>query len=382
MKANFYPHNKESGLVSIFTVIFFMIFISVIIVGFIKIMGDEARQATDNDLSASALSSAQSGAEEAKRVLLYCRSTTLPPVERTRCDDALNKLDDCKAVTTQFGSLPSFGLDINADNEGVVTTNSNYEQRYTCLSVQTQTPTVDAVGVSNRSSKLIPLRSKSPFNQLVFAWHGTSGDLDGSVNTGSTGSTTRSQPEWNNQNHAALMRLEFIPYPKSGGIDLDVLSASTKTIFLLPSTVPATTIDLNTSDLRVGNPNLRVVASTPIPVNCDSTRSYACQTTINLTGIPSSVTHDFILRVSAVYRGSRIQLRLQNTNVPVDFDDVQPRIDITGRTNDVFRRIQTRVEYTSDFFMPEYALGSASPICKLLTVTDQDGSSSDGCPAP
>ena len=50
--------SRESGLVSILTVIFFIIFISILIVGFIKITTDEARQATDNDLSASALASA------------------------------------------------------------------------------------------------------------------------------------------------------------------------------------------------------------------------------------------------------------------------------------------------------------------------------------
>ena len=61
-------HHQQSGMVSILVVMFFMIFMSLLIVGFVKIMSDEQRQATDNDLSASALAAAQSGVEDGKRI--------------------------------------------------------------------------------------------------------------------------------------------------------------------------------------------------------------------------------------------------------------------------------------------------------------------------
>lgn len=375
-----YIEHKESGLVSIFSVIFFMIFMSVIVIGFIKIIGDETRQTADNDLTASALISAQSGAEEAKRMLLYCANTTLNPAERARCDAGLNQTG-CKTAIQQFGPVAALNLNVTPGDEGIITENANYEQRYTCLTIATQTPTVEDIEVPLGTSKLIPLRVVGGFDEIVFGWHDNAADKDGTPALGAA-PVNSSQPEWNNLNRPGMMRLEFIPYPKSGAIDLAAMEANTRTVFVTPRAAggAATSVNLAAVDPRQGDPNLRVAADVR-PSNCDNARQYVCVMSVLLSGMPApTATHDYMLRVTSYYRGAHISLRPENANVAVNFDNVQPLIDVTGRANDVFRRIQMRVAYEGDFFMPEAALSSANGICKQMIVTDQNATSTDNCP--
>src|SRR5688572_24951927 len=72
----------EEGFVSLFSTIFFMLLVTVITIGFIQITATEQQQALNNDLSSSALASAQSGLEDGKRAVLKYFSLT-NPVDKT-----------------------------------------------------------------------------------------------------------------------------------------------------------------------------------------------------------------------------------------------------------------------------------------------------------
>ncbi|MEK7621311.1 MAG: hypothetical protein AAB395_03060, partial [Patescibacteria group bacterium] len=61
--------NKQSGVASIFIVVFFTLLISIIVISFVTIVSQDQRQSINSDLSNSAYDSAQAGVEDAKRGL-------------------------------------------------------------------------------------------------------------------------------------------------------------------------------------------------------------------------------------------------------------------------------------------------------------------------
>jgi Tfp pilus assembly protein PilX len=386
--------DKQAGVVSIFTVMFFIIFISVITVGFVKIIGDEQQQALNNDLSASALAAATSGVEEGKRVLQYCRDNAGSPAISATCASALNQTS-CTAISGNASITGALG--INTDGtDGVVSGNSDYLQRWTCLKIDTLTDDVDDVAIANGASELIPLTGQSDFDTLTVSWHATSTARDqipGDYPTAGQTVAKPSQPEWSNGRFPAALRFEFFSYPTSSGVNLATLDSPTnvanptKTIVLFPAETGTTSFSVFTSDTRAVDPNLRV-APTPFPVACfmpiSSTMApYACTASFTFGSMPSTdpATNMYYVRVSAFYANTHVKLSLAKGGALVKFNNVQPKIDVTGRTNDVFRRVSARVQFNAASYMPNYAVQSGQTVCKNMLVADTVANSTDNnCP--
>lgn len=390
--------NRQSGFVSLFTVIFFMLLLTVITIGFLRIMGIEQQQSLDNDLTASALAAAESGVEDGKRAILAYKNTS----------DATLK----SALGTAFGSTSCNSLTNSAtirsalgfDAGGNIIGNTQSNQYYTCLTVNLKSP--DYINASNAGvSDFVPLITDDPagYETVKVSWHLISqsvteeGDgipvrysdaangnyLRPLVNV--TGNATNS---WTSQGYPAYLRVQLYGYPTGGSFTRTDLDNRSRTMMLIPSSSAAavpenTPINFETVDPRGVNQNkssLQQISCKPSPAT--QIGSYACAATLALptsAGLTSS-GNSYFLRITPIYGKTHFSLILQHNGAAVNFNGVQPIIDVTGRAADVFRRLQARVRINPPGILPEFSAESANTICKNMVVSDGSYYVANTCP--
>lgn len=367
--------NKESGLVSILTVIMFMIFISILVVGFIKIMTDEQRQTTDNDLSASALAAAQSGVEDAKRIILFCQTGNATFGSKTsgRCKQFLESKKNPQPCDVLKGSTRGLfnAMDIDYDmgtNEARVG-DPSFEQYYTCLNVESAPMNVEKT-LTEGTSEIIPLNVSGAFDRISINWKSDTSPFGG-VNA-SLGSDFTPQGSWRDgsgNSRPPVIRAQLIPYTPP--FDLNAVQQNSRAFFLVPAN-NLTEAEFSlaadgrgaSGEPRPGSIPIKYTACSPGP------SGYNCN--IEITGFAAAPTK-YYLRLSMLY-GSSTKVLVSPFNgpvkTPVAFDNVQYIIDVTGRTSDVYRRIQSRVSPASSAVFPEYAIDTGGLLCKDIVVSN------------
>lgn len=382
----------ERGFVSLFTVIFFMLLITIITVGFLRIMAIEQRQALDNDLTASAEAAAQSGVEDAKRAIIKYNSLPDGDPLKAQLFSALTS-NDCDALFTNA----SVRAALNINNNGSINNQPGLNEYYTCLSVNLNT--ADYVGqASAGKSEFIPLRTENNdrFDQVMVSWHLASqtigNDGDGQPANYAPGlqlpPVTGGANSWSARGYPAYLRVELYGYP-NGNFGRGGINTLSRSVFLVPNAsgnaaaVPSTTpINVGTVDPRGMNQNkinlvgVRCNGTPPnIPVG-----TYACTARIELEASQPSTSNNYYLRVTPLYGSTHFRLQMLRNNAVVNFSGVEPIIDSTGRASDVFRRIQTRVRPDNLSNLPEYAAETAGDICKTMQVSDGSYYQGNVCP--
>ena len=86
--------NNQSGAVSLFAVIFATLLLTVLMLGFMRLIMVDQRQALNNELSQSAYDAALSGVEDAKRVVRACQKGD----NGGKACEQLRLPNDCKVV--------------------------------------------------------------------------------------------------------------------------------------------------------------------------------------------------------------------------------------------------------------------------------------------
>lgn len=384
--------SDERGFVSLFTVIFFMLLITIITVGFLRIMAAEQRQALDNDLTASAEAAAQSGVEDAKRAILKYQSLPDGDPLKAQLLSALTS-NECDALF----SNASITAALNISNTGTINSQPGLDQYYTCLSVNLNTP--DYVGrASAGQSEFIPLipQNGDRYDEVVIQWHLTSqtigNDGDGQpanyAPALSLPPVTGGASSWAARGYPAYMRVELYGYP-NGNFTRSGIDSLSRSVFLVPNAssnaaaVPSSTaINMGTIDPRGMNQN----KTNLIGVRCSGTPpnvplgTYACTARLALDNGQPSTSNTYYIRVTPLYGSAHFRLQMVRGGNAINFSGVEPMIDSTGRASDVFRRIQTRVRPDNLSNLPEYAAESAGDICKTMQVSDGSYYQGNICP--
>lgn len=391
---------KECGAVSLFIVIFTMLLITIITVGFVRLMLNDQRQATTTDLSQSAYDSAMAGVEDAKRALIdyqhQCSSAS--GVLPTDCELALKNIqDDSGQPTACNNALKRVVGDVTG--EVVIKQTSgdiSLQQAYTCVKINLTTP--DYLGTLDKdSNKLVPLVGTGAFNKVKIEWFSVKDLPSGVVATDLFKSTSLNPPlftpdNWDswggstNLNTPSVIRAQLIQFSTSG-FNLGSFDSgkNVNTTFLYP-----VSSDSSVSSSPALPDSVRMYPTRyPVPIKCASDLSndgYACSATLNLSD-PDGGNKDnrvAYLNIMSLYKKANFRIVMYSDSTIVPFDGVEPEIDSTGRANDLFRRVVSRVQFTdANFPYPQAAVDITGNFCKNFSVTDSmdDYVSSDtnGC---
>jgi Tfp pilus assembly protein PilX len=374
MSTKMIQSGRQSGAVSLFVVIFAALLMTVVTVGFIQLMVKDQQQATATDLSQSAYDSAQAGVEDAKRLLLAlqaCGEST-----DAKCQQYRQAVADGKCSTLSDAALVG-----TANGETIIEQHSGdaaLDQAYTCVKIALNTENYRRPLLRN-TSLVVPLTSEGEFHQVEISWF-TSDDAGGNT-VALNGPGVVGLPlspvgnKWPN-NMPTLLRAQLIQtgesFQYSDFDDTTSSKSNANTLFLYPSAIASKTGDFLLNAAR------RSPTTAPIPAHCEpnftSSIKYACSMTLSLPAPKNGSLQNrgAYLRLSSLYNDTNFQLRLRNsvTGDYVDFKAVQPKVDSTGRANDLFRRVEARVELTGSMPYPEAAVDIEGNLCKNFLITD------------
>lgn len=400
MNINRERHYRDRGAVSIFIVIFSALLVTTVVIGFIRLMIQEQQQATATDLSQSALNSAQAGVEDAKRALVryhdYCQgsSTASKTTECQTLATALTNGQTCDTIqrTGILGGIPGNKEVMIRQSDG----DQQLDQAYTCVKVTLDTNDFVEKLTANATPKLIPLKATGGFDEVTIEWYSqddlkkNADDVNGVQTIDLPLTTDMALPPLNawsaTSNRPPIMRTQLIQFGDTFKLsDFDKKedgSSNAHTLFLYPNSVGAQTYEFSSDQRQVGPTGaLKLARCDETFSSATTTARYACKATLKL---PQAVGENSTayLRVDSVYGDSNFRVTLNNSadtsGGEVKFSSVQPIVDSTGRANDYFRRVQSRIEMDSSTFpFPQATIDLGSDLCKAFRVTDTEYKPSD-----
>lgn len=418
------PGDRESGQASMVTVAMFMMLFAAIAVSFTFVVISASRQALNDSLQSSAKIAAESGVEDAKRLIVYCynkrsgNSYTTPDaqqlcpnvigklsteLEGMGCDEILKPMHDIRTISEVEQEGNNRGYRVKVGNNGGGKNENN--EYYQCLKIATKTDNYQGMVNNLGKSIIVPLRVVTEKNQaaviasLEIEWHrnvtGNDGDDPAKMN-GAMGTGLPPAGTWNsgNSNRPAVLRVERVDVSKVNSFSLNDLADSDTALTLRPSLKGNSSYNLgaykprypfNDRDKIAPNNQYYDHSNKTAPIVEAACKDggggddYACKTTFDGESLVTK-DKDYYLRINAIYRSAHFKITAYDQNgKPLYFDGVQPLVDVTGRSSDSFSRIQARLKPSFDKnadstnWWPEYVIDTNGKVCKDIEVQYDTG---------
>lgn len=380
----------KKGAASLYVVVFATILFGVITVSFARIILSEASQSSNDDLSRSAYDAALAGVEDAK-VMVNKYYACLANPSGHDCEAEYNVFSttqtDCKDNNGYFpladkmhkvtdGEVLIQETQINSNSETAA------DQAYTCVLVTDVVPDYRGTLTNETRTKVIPININgtstdngvdlAKVKNIEFSWFSE-------LNQGQENAEfkqSKNGPILNDVNGKTVPPTMSLRLIKSGStINLDDMhdknnkgSVVDSSFLLLPSETGENTtanMPLEISSDKViaaGNADNNGASSinNPFQIKCYQSQEFACVARLNVQGLGLDNTSNVILVASLPYGDAftdfAVKLLDENNDV-VKLRGVQISVDSTGRTNQLVRRVETRLDPADMFFpYPQYAL--------------------------
>jgi Tfp pilus assembly protein PilX len=326
--------SSQSGTISIMTTMVLMIVITLIVLGFAQVSRRTQRESLDRQLSSQSFYAAESGINDIRDLIHQAVNNGTAVPDKTGCTD-----------TGPGGFYATLNPTIDA-GRGV---------SYSCALVDAS-PTILRYSDVGTTSVIVPMTSASGANFSTVKLSLQS-KLTGTPITGCPASANNAFKTTTNWTCGyGVLRFDLVP-TAGNGLTADSLRNSTMTTFAVPvnaggvATIPYIAGTANTNN-RIG-------------MQCNNA---GCNLTI--TGLSQN---SYYLRVTSLYQDVAMQVTGTVTGgVAAEIAGAQAAIDVTGKSQDVLRRIQVNVPIHADSKnqLSDYALESTDSICKRYSVMD------------
>ncbi len=423
--------NRE-GAASFYIVAFSTLVLVVIAASFAMSVIAEVARTSNDELSQSAYDSAMAGVEDAKlaysnyqRCLKKGATATAPNGDTTiTCNEIVWWMEhpDCYMVGHILGRIPEKEeKEVSLSDMVGASSRSNTNQAYTCVKISTSLSDYRSTITSSTQVKIVKASfsggiTAANIKGIKFSWYSNRPDVSNNYTSSVSGRVAFRSPLEVTSPIPSVVELQIV---QTGGTfnisDFDISNGdktNRATAFLVPtsnSTLAATTNDYqvgtyasnkNTiSASSLAKTNDHTTANKPFSVYCpnNATSEFACSVELNLPSPVSGTRNNetFMILVALPYGQPDTDFAVEficsdasscpaTTNSGVatvsgqaTVKDAQVSIDSTGRANDLYRRVETRMESDSSSFpFPYYAvqaLGSGSgnnaPVFKNLSTT-------------
>ncbi len=325
---------NESGFVSIIVAALIMIILSLLTIGFTRLMQREQRQSLDRQLSRQALYAAESGINDVYRAL---QTNAALATEKTTCDTSV-LVPDGVEITSPDGTL-----------------------EYTCI-LYDKDPKELEYNLSTMQSQLAELKSKDGKNiaSITFRW----GPPEGSP-AFVYGACDSSLPA---SYQAALLHIDMSRVG-STGYNRANLQNSADNFYFKPCRDGASPA-AGTAASQAYSPATK---GDLVNVVCASSGAQPCSATLTFSSGETST--GFFARLQSMYEAGRVTISAQQyqagTSGPtedMEFLGGQTSIDVTARSNDVIRRLRVAVPVSGSTVISEAAVQVFDGMCKQLSV--------------
>lgn len=380
----------EKGMASIVIVSILAVLITLISLGFARLM----QRATINSENRQAANAATYAAESALNdVANYIK--TNPQVNSPQCDSLIG----------------------NSSSPGPFYNDSNLASgaQYNCILLNQDPANVAYQNIPSNSSRVIKATTSAwpgSLDKMMISWQPSNNPTitgltttttfkdtttwNSTATSGASVSGCRTLSSATNVPCIPMLRVTLYPIPVApggGSPDISDLQANTKTFFLYPDlgSASADVTSLNFSTTKDGTTNQVNCDTTKVPNTTyfNGTADYTCNIIFtNLTSaIPGQQTDYFYVRVMPLYSAADVQLKANDQwDQIIKFIHTQAIVDVTATSDSVSKRLQARVDISSvgnggqpsdnisptDYSIPEYALRTSNALCKQWQLYAQD----------
>jgi Tfp pilus assembly protein PilX len=304
-----------------------MFVISLIVLGFAQVSRREQRQSLDRQLSSQAFFAAESGVNDARQKINDDLANGLGVTEKENCE-----------MGEGYTAVPEIDTAVS----------------YTCLLVTSKLKNlfVSPLTASGRSVVLPINPDSGRIDTMRIKWS--------ALNEPSSAEIAQCPNDANDgfpQSSAwvcpyGVLRMDIVPTDSLSRADT---TNRQKTIFLYPvknGGIPSH----NYADAGIDG-TVRAIYCQPSAKICEVDIA-------NMAGFDN-----YALRLSALYEDGSVDVTVSRGGTSVLLKNAQVQIDATGKAQDVLRRIQVRIPFTSSTNVPEFALQSGSSICKRFEAS-------------